>query len=150
VRTLLIVLDSVGVGDAPDAESYGDLGANTLGHILEQQPDLALPNLCSLGLAHILPIARRGELPAPRASYGRMQERSVGKDTTTGHWELAGALLDEPFATFERFPDALVAAIERDAGVEFIGNYASSGTTVLDELGLQHVQSSEADLVHFR
>ena len=143
VRALLIVLDSVGIGDAPDAESYGDTGANTLGHILEKQPDLALPNLCSLGLTHILPMADGAEAPRPLASHGRMQERSAGKDTTTGHWELAGAVLEEPFATFERFPRALVDAIELDAGVQFIGNYASSGTTVLEELGAQHMQTGK-------
>lgn len=143
VRALLIVLDSVGIGGAPDAERYGDLGANTLGHILEQQPDIALPNLCSLGLPHILPVALNGNTREPLASWGRMQEQSAGKDTTTGHWELAGALLKEPFATFERFPDELVTAIERDAGVEFIGNYASSGTTVLEELGQQHVTTAK-------
>ena len=156
MRALLIVLDSVGVGDAPDAEQYGDAGANTLGHILEGQPDLALPNLCSLGLAEVLAVAGdavpgwsqtlgpratcRGQRPRLQASYGRMQERSAGKDTTTGHWEIAGAILDEPFAVFERFPDELVRAIERDAGVEFIGNYARSGTTVLEELGQEHVR----------
>lgn len=143
MRALLIVLDSVGVGDAPDAESYGDFGANTLGHIFEQKPQLALPNLCSLGLPQILPLARNGHAVQPLASYGRMQERSAGKDTTTGHWELAGAVLEKPFATFARFPADLVEAIERDAGVQFIGNYASSGTKVLEELGREHVQTGK-------
>ena len=82
MRALLIVLDSVGVGDAPDAEKYGDLGANTLGHIVEQTPDLRLPTLDSLGLPALL----HGETGKYRASYGCMQERSAGKDTTTGHW----------------------------------------------------------------
>ncbi|HSH38437.1 MAG TPA: phosphopentomutase [Chthoniobacterales bacterium] len=158
MRALLIVLDSVGVGNAPDAESYGDVGANTLGHIFEQRPDLALPNLCSLGLKRILPVAgdavpggfvatsraSRGQRPQLQsASYGRMQERSAGKDTTTGHWEIAGALLEEPFATFKRFPNELVQPIERDAGVQFIGNYAASGTTVLEELGREHVATGK-------
>ena len=143
MRALLIVLDSVGIGDAPDAESYGDAGANTLGHILEKQLDLALPNLCSLGLTRLVRMANSVHAPNPLASYGRMQERSAGKDTTTGHWELAGAVLEEPFATFERFPAELVNAIERGAGVEFIGNYASSGTTVLEELGAQHIQTAK-------
>ena len=142
MRALLIVLDSVGVGDAPDAETYGDVGANTLSHIFEQRPDFHLPNLCSLGLPRLVPLA--GEMPrAARASYGRMQERSAGKDTTTGHWEIAGAILEEPFAVFERFPPELVNAIEHDAGVEFIGNYARSGTKVLEELGEEHVRSGK-------
>lgn len=136
MRALLIVLDSVGIGNAPDAASYGDEGANTLGHILEQMPELRLPALDSLGLPAIV-----GESAARdyRASYGRMRERSAGKDTTTGHWEIAGVVLEEPFAVFERFPDELVRAIESEAGVEFIGNYARSGTTILEELGAEHV-----------
>jgi phosphopentomutase len=142
VRALLIVLDSVGVGDAPDVEKYGDAGANTLGHIFEQRPDLTLPNLCSLGLPRILPMGGTAT-DMPRASYGRMQERSAGKDTTTGHWEIAGAVLEEPFAVFDRFPDELVQRLEDDAGVEFIGNYARSGTTVLEELGEEHVRTGK-------
>ena len=140
MRALLIVLDSVGIGNAPDAEQYGDSGADTLGHILREQPHLALPNLCSLGLPELVG-ANCGPSAPYRASYGRMQERSAGKDTTTGHWELAGILLDEPFAVYERFPDELVQRIERDAGVEFIGNYAQSGTTILEELGAEHMRS---------
>jgi phosphopentomutase len=142
VRALLIVLDSVGIGGAPDAASYGDAGADTLGHIFESRPDLHLPNLCSLGLPEVTPAG--GRKPSSySASYGRMQERSAGKDTTTGHWELAGVILEEPFAVYDRFPDELVYAIERDARVEFIGNYARSGTTVLDELGAEHVRTGK-------
>src|SRR3954453_9746277 len=128
VRALLIILDSVGVGDAPDAEQYGDNGANTLSHIFEQTPGLQLPTLESLGLGRV---TGHGSEQQPHASYGRLRERSAGKDTTTGHWEIAGVILDEPFAVFERFPQSLVSAIERDAGVEFIGNYPRSGTTIL-------------------
>lgn len=143
VRALLLVLDSVGIGNAPDAEAYGDIGANTLGHIFEQCPELALPNLCSLGLPELLdaPALAAYQSATYRASYGRMTERSAGKDTTTGHWELAGAPLMEPFALYERFPDELVHAIESEAGVEFIGNYACSGTTILEELGAEHVRT---------
>ncbi|HEX3817083.1 MAG TPA: phosphopentomutase [Chthoniobacterales bacterium] len=137
MRALLLVLDSVGIGDAPDAEKYADLGANTLGHIREQIPDLELPNLDSLGWRNL-----SGEkTTTARASFGRMTERSAGKDTTTGHWEIAGVILEEPFATFERFPDALVRQIERAAGVEFIGNCARSGTAILEELGAEHLRS---------
>ncbi len=141
MRALLIVLDSVGIGNAPDADQYGDSGADTLGHILREQPQLALSNLCSLGLAELVDAG--GEIASQSyiASYGRMQERSAGKDTTTGHWELAGIVLDEPFAVHERFPDELVRNIERDADVQFIGNYAQSGTTILQELGAEHMQT---------
>lgn len=142
MRALLLVLDSVGVGDAPDAAEYGDAGANTLGHIFANCPNLTLPNLCTLGLAEVLPAARKTEVAIPvRASYGRMQERSAGKDTTTGHWEMAGAILTEPFAVFERFPDDLVHRIEQAAGVEFIGNCARSGTAILAELGEEHIRT---------
>ena len=140
MRALLIVLDGVGIGNAPDAASYGDRGADTHGHILERQPQLVLTNLCSLGLPELVD-ANCGTAGAYRASYGRMQERSAGKDTTTGHWELAGVVLDEPFAVYERFPEELVQSIERDAGVQFIGNYAKSGTTILEELGPEHIRS---------
>ena len=138
MRALLLVLDSAGVGHAPDAAQYGDEGANTLGHIFEQVPNLALANLDSLGLKTIM--GSRGGAGFG-ASFGRMRERSAGKDTTTGHWEIAGAVLAEPFATFERFPEELVRQIERDAGVRFVGNYAGSGTAILDELGEEHLRT---------
>ena len=155
MRALVLVLDSVGIGYAPDAANYGDEGANTLGHIFEKLPDLSLPNLSALGLPKIVESVRRAMLrgAAPsagqtsaiapyRASFGKMQERSAGKDTTTGHWEIAGVIVDVPFAVFETFPDELVRAIEREAGVKFIGNYARSGTTILQELGAEHVRTS--------
>jgi phosphopentomutase len=134
-----MVLDSVGIGGASDAAQYGDDGADTLGHIFERVPGLRLPNLCSLGLPELLEINRKRTLCA--GSYGRMQEKSAGKDTTTGHWEIAGVILDQPFATFERFPGALVRAIEREAELHFIGNCARSGTTILEELGTEHVRT---------
>ena len=144
MRALVLVLDSVGIGGAPDAASYGDEGANTLGHILEKAPALQLPALESLGLPELVPAHRsHRSYTTYRGSYGRMQEVSAGKDTTTGHWEIAGVILEEPFATFDRFPDELVRSIERDAGVQFIGNYAQSGTTILAELGAEHVRTGK-------
>ena len=139
-RALLIVLDSVGVGHAPDAASYGDEGADTLGHILARLPDLPLPTLQSLGLdlARRLAAGYSASAPPKLGCVGVMTEVSSGKDTTTGHWEIAGAVLHQPFGTFEKFPPALVAAIEKEAGVTFIGNRAASGTTILDELGAEH------------
>lgn len=145
MRALLIVLDSVGIGHAPDAANYGDEGANTLGHIFARCRDTWLPNLCALGLPKLLDEnyswTRKSFALPHLASFGKMQERSAGKDTTTGHWEIAGVVLDAPFATFLRFPFELVDAIEREAGVKFIGNYACSGTTILDQLGAEHVQT---------
>ena len=133
MRALVLVLDSVGIGAAPDAAEYGDAGANTLGHIFEKMPDLALSNLRSLGLGALLEVA--GD--KVRASHGRMRARSAGKDTTTGHWEIAGVILERPFATFERFPEELVRRIERASGVSFIGNYARSGTEILADFLIQ-------------
>jgi len=137
-RALLLVLDSVGCGAAPDADRYGDVGSNTLGHIYERVPGFALPCLEELGLGAILGIEHA---KVPTASFGRMRERSRGKDTTTGHWEIAGASQDEPFATFDAFPRELLSAIESEAAVQFIGNYPRSGTTILEELGAEHLRS---------
>jgi len=142
MRALLLVLDSVGCGQAPDAAAYGDAGANTLGHIFAAHPELDLPALFSLGLWKILTTdvfhARsRGTI----ASFGRMRERSAGKDSITGHWEIAGVVLDEPFATFQKFPPELVDAIQRHARVEFLGNRLASGAAIIEELGPEHLQS---------
>ncbi len=142
MRALLLVLDSVGCGQAPDAVAYGDDGADTLGHIFAANPGLALPVLDSIGLGRILGRARAEE-PAPRAAWGRLREASAGKDTTTGHWEIAGAVLREPFATFEKFPRELIGPIEQEAGVEFIGNYPQSGTVILEELGAEHLRTGK-------
>jgi phosphopentomutase len=136
-RALLLVLDGVGVGAAPDAADYGDAGADTLGHVL-RQTGVALPTLGALGLYRLLGLP---DAPAPRAMAGRMRERSAGKDSTTGHWEIAGVELTEPFATFDRFPDALVQSIETEAGVTFLGNLPASGTAIIEELGPQHLQT---------
>ena len=132
MRALLLILDSVGCGHAPDAAAYGDEGADTLGHI-----DAQTPNLDALGLAAIM----GRECAPPRASWGRMRERSAGKDTTTGHWELAGVITANPLGTFAHFPEELLHAIEHEVGVKFIGNYAQSGTAILDELGAEHVRT---------
>jgi phosphopentomutase len=136
MRTLLLVLDGVGVGQAPDAAQYGDEGADTLGHVLAET-GVALPTLWSLGLGCIMGLDEGGT----RASWGRMRGRSAGKDSTTGHWELAGVVLDEPFRTFERFPDALVGAIEAEAGLRFLGNRPASGTRIIEELGEEHLRT---------
>lgn len=145
MRALLIVLDSVGIGHAPDAANYGDEGANTLGHIFARCRDTWLPNLCALGLPKLLDQNyswTRKTFALPHlASFGKMQERSAGKDTTTGHWEIAGVILEKPFSTFLRFPFELVNAIEREAGLKFLGNYAGSGTKILEELGAEHIRT---------
>ena len=143
MRALLLVLDSVGIGHAPDAAKYGDDGANTLGHIFARVPTLKLPNLCALGLPKILDANyswAHKQSPLPIfASFGKMQQRSAGKDTASGHWEIAGVIVDQPFTVLEKFPYELVHPIEKEAGVKFIGNYGSSGTTILEQLGPEHI-----------
>lgn len=148
MRALLIVLDSVGIGHAPDAAAYGDEGADTLGHIFAHEPWLELPNLDRIGLRHARAGAAGRAIPAlspllPGTKFAWMSELSKGKDTTTGHWAIAGAPVDEAFATFTSFPEELVSAIEAEAGIEFIGNYAQSGTTVLEELGPEHQRTGK-------
>ncbi|MDF1860270.1 MAG: phosphopentomutase [Verrucomicrobiales bacterium] len=140
-RALLIVLDSVGIGHAPDADQFGDSGANTVGHIREVVPKFSVPTLDSAGLAAAEKLAAGKAIPegAFSLSPGCLIEQSAGKDTTTGHWEMAGAPVTEAFATFDRFPDALVEEMESAAGVHFLGNYAQSGTVILGELGDEHV-----------
>ncbi len=137
-RALLIVLDSVGVGAAPDAADYGDSGANTLGHIYEVVPEMHLPNLDRMGLAKVRGVSSPTDA---ESAWGRMRERSAGKDTTTGHWEIAGVILDVAFAVYDLIPLDLVEAIEKEAGCTFLGNYAQSGTVILEELGTAHVES---------
>jgi len=120
MRSILIVLDSLGIGPAPDADRYGDWGADTLGHVFAHTPELALPALFSMGLGEVLAGGRR-EFPGLRASYGRMRIRSPGKDSVTGHWEMAGVILREPFTVYERLPPQLIEAIETEANVQFLG-----------------------------
>jgi phosphopentomutase len=144
MRALLLVLGGLGCGQAPDAAAYGDSGADTLGHLFAVQPQLDLPAFFSLGLwktlsADVFDPRSRGTI----ASFGRMRERSAGKDTTTGHWEMAGIILDGPFATFAQFPLDLVEAIQRDARVEFLGNVVRSGTAVLEEFGAEHLRTQK-------
>lgn len=141
-RALVIVLDSVGCGHAPDAADYGDTGADTLGHLFERIPAFDLPHLASLGLYQILGLGKPARL-MEAAVWARLSEQSAGKDTTTGHWELMGCPLDEPFATCEKFSADLVAAIEQAGGVEFIGNYASSGTEILTRHGTEHLRTGK-------
>jgi phosphopentomutase len=138
----LITLDGVGVGGQPDAFEYGDQDACTLPHVAERCGGLHLPTMEKLGLGRVVPIVGVDAVSAPSALYGRMLERSSGKDTTTGHWELAGLVQDQPFATYpEGFPDAVIAAFSDLAGVPPLGNYAASGTEILKQLGEEHLST---------
>ncbi|WP_412061919.1 phosphopentomutase [Rubrivirga sp. IMCC45206] len=134
---ITIVLDGAGVGDGPDAAAYGDAGADTLGHVVRQQRP-ALPHLTRWGLGHL--VDGLEAVAAPVASWGRLTERAAGKDSTTGHWALAGLVLETPFPTYpDGFPDDVVAAFCQAAGVDAIlSNAPASGTTVIAELGAEH------------
>jgi len=141
-RVFLIVLDSVGIGELPDAASFDDEGAHTLGHIAEQVPGFALPNLAQLGLGNIAPLAHVPTTGEPRAHYGKMKEISIGKDTTTGHWEIMGLHVSTPFRTYPNgFPDELINEFEHRIGRKVIGNKVASGTEILEELGEEHMKS---------
>ncbi len=141
---LLIVLDSVGIGHAPDAADFGDEGADTLGHIRASVSGFALPHLDAAGLGHCQALASGTRVVTPAGlSFACLTERSAGKDTVTGHWELAGAVLGDAFATFARFPDALVAEMEACCGERFLGNVARSGTAMLEELGEEHLRTGK-------
>ncbi|WNQ09358.1 phosphopentomutase [Paenibacillus aurantius] len=141
-RVCLIVLDSVGIGEQPDAARFGDTGADTLGHIAERVTGFALPNLAKLGLGNISPL--KGIEPAgkPEAYYGKMTEVSVGKDTMTGHWEIMGLKVTIPFNTYpDGFPEALIREFEKETGRRVIGNKPASGTEILDELGEEQMKT---------
>ncbi|MBO9597167.1 MAG: phosphopentomutase [Cohnella sp.] len=141
-KVTVIVLDSVGIGELPDAANYGDAGSHTLGHIAERVPALSLPNMRKLGLANIAPISNWQPEASPVGYHGKMAEVSVGKDTMTGHWELMGLRIDTPFRTFpDGFPQALLAQFEEATGRSVIGNKPASGTEILDELGAEQMKT---------
>ena len=138
-RAILIICDSLGVGELPDAKDFGDQGSNTLGHVLQSQnPDL--PTLTRLGLLHTLPSPASSE--NPQAAFGRMAEISSGKDTITGHWEMMGLIVADPFRTYPHgFPAEVIAEFERRIGRKTLANKPASGTVILDELGEEHMRT---------
>ncbi len=141
-RVAIFVLDGAGIGEMPDAGKYRDAGADTLGHVIEKMnPDL--PNLRELGLYNIRNWAQVEEEPI--GCFGKMAEKSAGKDTTSGHWELAGLTLEKPFPTYPNgFPDELIRAFEDAVGMEVIGNKAASGTQIIEEeLGPEHLKTGK-------
>src|SRR5919112_3012166 len=143
-RVTLIVLDSLGMGEMPDAEAWGDAGADTLGHICESR-EVSLPNLAGWGLGNVRPLSGVAPAAEPRASYGRCALRSNGKDTTTGHWEMAGIILEKAFPTYpDGFPEDVIDRFVREARVPgILGNYPASGTEIIKELGEEHVRSGK-------
>ncbi|MGB8273213.1 MAG: phosphopentomutase [Priestia megaterium] len=143
-RVFLIVMDSVGIGESPDAEKYNDKGADTFGHIAEHCNGLRMPNMAKLGLSNIREIKGIDKVEKPLAYYTKMQEASAGKDTMTGHWEIMGLNIDTPFNVFpDGFPEELISQLEEKTGRKIIGNKPASGTEILDELGKQHMETGD-------
>ncbi|WP_058306932.1 phosphopentomutase [Gracilibacillus massiliensis] len=143
-RIFLVVLDSVGIGEAPDAAQFNDEGADTLGHIAEHMNGLNMPNIGELGLSNIREIKGIEKAEKPKAHYTKMQEASNGKDTMTGHWEIMGLHIEQPFQTFpDGFPDDLIQQLEEKTGRKIIGNKPASGTAIIEELGEEHMKSGD-------
>jgi phosphopentomutase len=141
-RIFLIVMDSVGIGESPDAEKFGDKGADTLGHIAERMNGLTMPNMGNLGLSNIREIKGIEKADKPLAYFTKMMEASNGKDTMTGHWEIMGLNIQTPFRVFpDGFPDELLSELEERTGRKIMGNKPASGTEILDELGEEHMKT---------
>lgn len=140
-RIILIVLDSLGIGTQPDAADWGDAGRDTLGHICERR-GLKAPNLVRLGLANIRPLARVAPARSPAGAFGKATLLSPGKDTTAGHWEMAGIILDRAFPTYPRgFPRELMERFEQAIGSRTLGNFPASGTEIIKQLGEEHLRT---------
>jgi len=141
-RAIIIVLDSVGIGELPDAAKYNDQGSNTLGNLSISLGGLDLPNLSQMGLGNISPIKGIPPVKKPIACYGKMAEASQGKDTTTGHWELMGIITDKPFPTYPTgFPNNIIEKFQASIGTKIIGNKPASGTAIIAELGETHIKT---------
>lgn len=141
-RVILIVLDSVGVGETPDSHLFCDQGCNTLKHTAEAVGGLNVPSLQKLGLGNIAGISGVPPASEPKAAYGKMQEKSAGKDTTTGHWEIMGLVMERPFPTYPQgFPRELIEEFERRIGSKTLGNKPASGTVIIEEMGREHMET---------
>ncbi|MDQ3243706.1 MAG: phosphopentomutase, partial [Gemmatimonadota bacterium] len=139
-RALIIVLDGVGAGEAPDTAHYGDAGSNTLGNVARAVGGFDLPALGAAGLGNILDLHGLPRTRAPEGAWGRMNPASCGKDSTTGHWEIAGVHIARPFPTYpDGFPASVISEFERRTGRGVVGNVVASGTTVLEEFGAEHM-----------
>ncbi len=143
-RFFLIVLDGLGCGAAHDAAAYGDVGSDTIGNVARAVGGLVLPHLGELGYGNVHPIPGVGPVPHPQAAWGEMRPASAGKDSTTGHWELCGVLLEKAFATYPRgFPAAVIDEFARRTGRGVMGNKAASGTAIIDEYGARHLATGD-------
>jgi len=140
-RAVVLVCDGLGVGEAPDAAAFGDTGSDTLGHVLASR-DVRIPNLRALGLGNLTPTFDGARHPRPEGAFGKMAERSAGKDTATGHWEMAGLVTVKPFRTYPHgFPPEIIRPFEQRIGRQVLGNKAASGTEILKELGEEHLRT---------
>lgn len=144
-RIFTIVIDSLGIGAMDDAEKYGDIGVNTLGHIAESVDRLNIPNLQKLGIANLCRLKNIEPVAKPLGYYGELKETSVGKDTMTGHWEMMGLNIDKPFQTFTEtgFPKELIDELEKRFGHKIVGNKSASGTEILDEYGEHEIATGD-------
>ena len=143
-RAIILVLDGVGIGEAPDAAAYGDVGSHTLGNLARAVGGLQVPQLERAGLGCIAPLLGVAAVEAPTAAWGLLEPRSAGKDSTTGHWEIAGVHLDRPFPTYPQgFPAALIEEFARRTGRRVLGNVVASGTAVLDTYGEVHQRTGD-------
>ena len=144
-RATIIVLDSLGVGALPDAEHYGDKGTDTLGHIAQECPNLSIPNLQEAGFGNVQGAAGGAfAVSHPKGSFGKLKEISKGKDTITGHWEIAGLLTETPFKTYpDGFPGKCIEAFEKAIGRQVLGNCTASGTVIIEELGPEHEKTGK-------
>jgi phosphopentomutase len=141
-RVIILLLDGVGCGELPDAADYGDHGSNTLANLAKAVGGLDLPNLARLGLGNIIPIQGIPPEEKPQACFGKMAEQSAGKDSTAGHWEIAGLVTQKPFPLFPQgFPPEFIRSLEEAVGRKTIGNKAASGTEIIDELGEEHLRT---------
>lgn len=144
-RIFTVVIDSLGIGAMDDAEKYGDIGVNTLGHIAESVDRLNIPNLQKLGIANLCKLKNIEPVAKPLGYYGELKETSVGKDTMTGHWEMMGLNIDKPFQTFTEtgFPKELIDELEKRFGHKIVGNKSASGTEILDEYGEHEIATGD-------
>lgn len=143
-RVIWIIIDSVGIGELPDADKFGDVGANTIGNIVKSQGDINMPNIVDMGIGNIDGVDFLEKADKPAAAFGKCAEISQGKDTTTGHWEMAGIVVDKPFKTFPNgFPKDIIDEFEKQTGRKVVGNKPESGTVILDELGEHQIKTGD-------
>lgn len=143
-RAIVLVLDSVGVGELPDAAAYGDVGSNTLGNTARAVGGLGMPNLGAMGLGNVIDVAGVPAAARPTASWGKCAEASAGKDTTTGHWEMMGLVLQRAFPTYpDGFPPEVMETFTRETGLGWLGNCPASGTAIIQQLGDEHVRTGK-------